>query len=188
MTRMSVSAGAPIVSAPLAPIHFPQEGKRTELAVWFAKVGKIARETPGVAHTLAIPGQSFVLNAFSPNYGALFIPLKPFHERTSPDQSGEAVLKQLRARLARTSLGDAAGWLRRSGWPRRNSGTVIGNNVSLDSATGVPVGDAINAMTKIESRTPKNRKFSTAERSALNIIGAGFGGVPIHASGPGLWH
>ena len=44
---------------------------------------------------------------------------------------------------------------------------------------------SINAMTKIESRTPKNRKFSTAERSALNIIGAGFGGVPIHAPGPG---
>src|SRR5438105_13320191 len=39
---------------------------------------KIALETPGVAHTVAIPGQSFVLNAFSSNYGSMFIILKPF--------------------------------------------------------------------------------------------------------------
>ena len=44
---------------------------------------------------------------------------------------------------------------------------------------------SIYAMTKIESRTPKNLKFSTAERSALSIIGAGFGGILIHAPGPG---
>ena len=34
-----------------------------------AKVERIALETPGVAHTVAIPGQSFVLNAFSPGSG-----------------------------------------------------------------------------------------------------------------------
>ena len=33
-------------------------------------VEKIALETPGVAHTVGHPGQSFVLNANSSNYGS----------------------------------------------------------------------------------------------------------------------
>ena len=47
-------------------------------------VEKIALETPGVAHTVAIPGLSFVLNANSSNYGNMFVILKPFHERRAP--------------------------------------------------------------------------------------------------------
>src|SRR5438552_3758842 len=60
---------------------------------------KIALETPGVAHTVAIPGQSFVLNAFSSNYGSMFIILKPFHERRAAELTSEAILSRLRARL-----------------------------------------------------------------------------------------
>src|SRR5262249_19779247 len=66
-----------------------------------AKVEQIALETPGVAHTLAIPGTSFVLNANSSNYGSMFITFKPFAERRAADLSGEAILGRLRARLAR---------------------------------------------------------------------------------------
>src|SRR5439155_23698830 len=61
----------------------------------------IALETPGVAHTVAIPGQSFILNALSSNYGSMFIILKPFHERRAAELSGEAILSGLRARLQR---------------------------------------------------------------------------------------
>src|SRR5207249_5225760 len=46
-----------------------------------AAVEKIALETPGVAHTTAIPGQSLVLNVVSSNYGFMFVVLKPFHDR-----------------------------------------------------------------------------------------------------------
>src|SRR5207245_2463056 len=61
---------------------------------------KIALETPGVAHTVSIPGQSFVLNAFSSNYGSMFIILEPFHERGA-GLTSEAILSRLRARLQR---------------------------------------------------------------------------------------
>jgi multidrug efflux pump len=62
-------------------------------------VEKIALETPGVAHAVAVPGMSFVLNANSSNYGNMFIILKPFHERRDPSLSGEAIVARLRARL-----------------------------------------------------------------------------------------
>jgi multidrug efflux pump len=62
-------------------------------------VEKIVAETPGVAHTITIPGQSFVLNAISSNYGSAFVILKPFHDRRDPSLSGEAIANQLRKRF-----------------------------------------------------------------------------------------
>src|SRR5205807_4249410 len=44
-------------------------------------VETIALDTPGIAHTVAVPGTSFVLNANSSNYSSIFVILKPFHER-----------------------------------------------------------------------------------------------------------
>ena len=62
-------------------------------------VEKIALETPGVAHTLCLPGMSYVLNANSSNYSNVFIIFKPFHDRRDPALGGEAIAAQIRARL-----------------------------------------------------------------------------------------
>ena len=55
------------------------------------RIQKIAAETPGVAHTVDIPGQSFVMNGVSSNFGTLFITLKPFHDRRAPELYSEAI-------------------------------------------------------------------------------------------------
>jgi multidrug efflux pump len=62
-------------------------------------VERIALQTDGVAHTVAIPGTSFVLNANSSNYANIFVILKPFHERRDPSLTGEAIAARLRAQL-----------------------------------------------------------------------------------------
>src|SRR5262245_54558544 len=85
----------------LANIQLPDSASLERTVEVTAAVEKIALETPGVAHTLAIPGTSFVLNANSSNYGSMFITFKPFHERRAADLSGEGILGKLRARLAR---------------------------------------------------------------------------------------
>ncbi len=64
-----------------------------------AKVEKIAHEIPGVEHTVSIPGQSFVLNAISSNFGSMFVILKPFHDRHEAATSADAVAMQLRQRV-----------------------------------------------------------------------------------------
>ena len=63
-------------------------------------VEKIALETPGVAHTLCLPGMSYVLNANSSNYGNVFIIFKPFHDRRDPSLGGDAIAAKIRERLA----------------------------------------------------------------------------------------
>ncbi len=69
-----------------------------------AAVEKIALETPGVAHTVAIPGTSFVLNANSSNYSNIFVILKPFSERRDLSLTGEVIASRIRARLQREVL------------------------------------------------------------------------------------
>jgi multidrug efflux pump len=85
----------------VANIQLPDSASLQRTVDVTAAVEKIALETPGVAHTVAIPGTSFVLNANSSNYGSMFIILKPFEERVGPSLSGEAIAKELRARVQR---------------------------------------------------------------------------------------
>jgi multidrug efflux pump len=72
--------------------------ERTQAAV--AQIDRITREDPAVAHTVANCGISFLLQANSPNYGAMFVVLKPFSERQDPRMSYTAVMARLRKRWA----------------------------------------------------------------------------------------
>jgi multidrug efflux pump len=80
-------------------IQLPDSASLERTVAVTEAVEKIALDTPGVAHTVAVPGTSFVLLANSSNYGNMFIMLKPFHERRAPSLSGEAIAGRLRARL-----------------------------------------------------------------------------------------
>jgi multidrug efflux pump len=70
--------------------------RTTEVAT---KMDNIALKTPGVAHTLANPGRSFVLNAIGSNLGTMFITFDPFHMRRDSERSGEAIAATLRDRF-----------------------------------------------------------------------------------------
>src|SRR5439155_11176998 len=85
----------------VANIQLPDSASLERTVEASDAVEKIALETPGVAHTVAVPGTSFVLNANSSNYSSIFVILKPFEERRGPALTGEAIAGRLRARLAR---------------------------------------------------------------------------------------
>ncbi|HMF13140.1 MAG TPA: efflux RND transporter permease subunit, partial [Gemmataceae bacterium] len=63
------------------------------------RIEKIARETPGVSHTVAVAGQSLLLNANAPNFGSMYVMLDDFHRRTAPNLSGSAIAARLEAVL-----------------------------------------------------------------------------------------
>ena len=65
------------------------------------KVEQIALETPGVAHTLCLPGMSYVLNANSSSYSNVFIIFEPFHDRREPSLAGDAIASKIRERVTR---------------------------------------------------------------------------------------
>ncbi|MBV8486941.1 MAG: efflux RND transporter permease subunit, partial [Planctomycetaceae bacterium] len=73
--------------------------ERTKIAA--AQLEAIARETPGVGHTVAISGLSFLMQANSPNFASMFIVLDPFEKRQSPELSDTAIMAKLKKEWAR---------------------------------------------------------------------------------------
>jgi multidrug efflux pump subunit AcrB len=65
------------------------------------RVEKIALETPGVKHTVAISGQSILLNANAPNFGAIYLMLDDFEQRTRRGLSSDAIAKKLQDQFQR---------------------------------------------------------------------------------------
>ncbi len=76
---------------------------RTQQAI--DEVGKIARDTPGVAHTVGIAGSSLILNANAPDLGSMYVLLKDFSERQGADESAPAVAARIEERCGREVRG-----------------------------------------------------------------------------------
>ena len=64
-----------------------------------SRIEEMALEVPGVNHTVAIAGQSLLLNANAPNFGSMYVMLDDFHHRTTHDLSGDAIAARLQAKL-----------------------------------------------------------------------------------------
>src|SRR5262249_4487454 len=61
---------------------------------------------PGVAHTMAVAGQSFLLSANGSNFGSCFVILDPFDRRREHDRYDETIAGKLR-RLCDQEIEDA---------------------------------------------------------------------------------
>src|SRR5207244_9326563 len=71
--------------------------RRTEQVM--RAIEQIALKTPGVKHTVAVAGQSVLLNANAPNFGAMFVMLDDFPKRTDHELSGDAIAARLQTVL-----------------------------------------------------------------------------------------
>ena len=71
--------------------------ERTEEVM--ARVTEIARNTPGVAHTISLPGYSVVTGNNISNVGGMFVILSPFEERIAHGQQAPNVLAAFRPKV-----------------------------------------------------------------------------------------
>jgi len=85
----------------LAGVQLPDCSSLERTKEVMREIEQIARDTPGVDHTIAICGTSFVQQANGPNFGSLFIVLKPFAERQRPELKDTAIMAHLRRRWSR---------------------------------------------------------------------------------------
>jgi multidrug efflux pump len=63
------------------------------------RIEEIAGNTPGIKHTVAIAGQSILLNANAPNFGAMYLMLDDFHSRVSQGLSDSVIASRLQIAL-----------------------------------------------------------------------------------------
>ena len=73
--------------------------ERTESVM--AHIETMARETPGVEHTVGVSGQSLILGANAPNLGSMYILLKEFDRRRGPNLTADAIAESLQERCRR---------------------------------------------------------------------------------------
>ncbi len=71
----------------LLNVQLPDSASVERTRRLMARIETLARQTPGVAHTVGISGQSLILGANAPNLGSMYVMLKPFEERRGADQT-----------------------------------------------------------------------------------------------------
>ncbi|MGH7221879.1 MAG: efflux RND transporter permease subunit, partial [Gemmataceae bacterium] len=85
----------------LVNVQLPDAAAVTRTREIMQRIEETALQTEGVKHTVAISGQSILLGANASNFGALYLMLDEFDNRTRPDLSGEAIAATLQERLTR---------------------------------------------------------------------------------------
>jgi hydrophobe/amphiphile efflux-1 (HAE1) family protein len=70
-----------------------------------ARVEKLAKDTPGVAHTVGISGQSLIAGANAPNLGSMYVMLEDFSHRRKKELSADAISKTLLEECEREETG-----------------------------------------------------------------------------------
>jgi multidrug efflux pump len=79
-------------------IQLPDSASLERTVEVVKRVEKIAQETDGVAHTIGIPGQSFVLNAVNSNFGSMFVILEDFDHRHGIEEYSATIGQKIRKR------------------------------------------------------------------------------------------
>src|SRR5690606_17673357 len=81
----------------VAGVKLPEGASIARTDALLRKVGEIAMETEGVAHTIAFPGLNAVQFTNTPNTGVVFLPLDPFEAR---DRSALEINAEINERIS----------------------------------------------------------------------------------------
>jgi multidrug efflux pump len=89
----------------LLNVQLPDSASVERTERMMARIEKLARETPGVSHTLGVSGRSLILEANAPNLGSLYIMLQPFEQRRGANLSADAIARTIQDRCRREVRG-----------------------------------------------------------------------------------
>ncbi len=83
----------------LVNVQLPDSASLARTQQTVREIEQAAARIDGVHHTVAIAGQSILLNAAAPNFGALYVMLDDFDHRIEQGLTGEAIAAQLQHAL-----------------------------------------------------------------------------------------
>ena len=89
----------------LLNVQLPDSASVERTGRAMARIEALALETPGVAHTVGVSGQSLLLRANAPNLGSLYVMLKEFDHRRGPKLTADAIAADLKERCQRAVRG-----------------------------------------------------------------------------------
>ncbi|MFZ1933282.1 MAG: multidrug efflux RND transporter permease subunit [Thermoguttaceae bacterium] len=80
----------------LVNVQLPDSASVQRTRAVMARLDRIARHTPGVAHAVTISGQSVLLTSNSSNFGSMFVVLDEFSKRDKPGLHANEIMMSLR--------------------------------------------------------------------------------------------
>ncbi|MGO9598838.1 MAG: efflux RND transporter permease subunit [Isosphaeraceae bacterium] len=83
----------------LVNVQLPDSSSLDRTKSVMRRVEEVAGKLPGVTHTLAIAGQSILMNANAPNFGAMYVMLDDFHHRAAQGLTGPVLAGKVQATL-----------------------------------------------------------------------------------------
>ncbi|WP_337174109.1 efflux RND transporter permease subunit [Paludisphaera sp.] len=83
----------------LVNVQLPDSSSLERTGDVMRQAESLARQIPGVTHSLAIAGQSILMNANAPNFGAMYVMLDDFHHRAAENLSGPVIAARLQEAL-----------------------------------------------------------------------------------------
>jgi multidrug efflux pump len=95
----------------LVNVQLPDSASVQRTDAILAKIDKIARGVPGVAHTVGVSGEAFLTTTNGPNLGTMFLGLKPFEERT-PEEYDAVIAAKVQEQCNREIEGAIVGVFR----------------------------------------------------------------------------
>jgi multidrug efflux pump subunit AcrB len=79
----------------LVNVQLPDSASVQRTSQVMLHIEDLVRKTPGVKHTVAVAGQSLLLNANAPNFGAMYVMLDDFPQRNGHDLTADAIALEL---------------------------------------------------------------------------------------------
>jgi hydrophobe/amphiphile efflux-1 (HAE1) family protein len=120
-----------------------------------AHIERLARDTPGVEHTVGISGQSLILAANAPNLGSMYVMLKEFSQRRTAELTAASIAATLRDRCAREVPGAIVSAF--GAPPIDGLGTTGGFKLIVEDRGNLGLGDLQRVSDQIVARG--NRTF-----------------------------
>ena len=141
-------------------VQLPDSASLQRTKEVMAEVEAIARETPGVAHTVTIAGLSFLLQANSSNLGSMFIVLDPFDERRVPGRHADDIIARLLREYPKR-VKDAVVTVRNSS-PIPGLGVAGGFKIVVEDRGG-------NGLAALQQQTDKLTRALGAQPGLTNV-------------------
>jgi multidrug efflux pump subunit AcrB len=115
-----------------------------------SRIEQVARETPGVEHTLSVAGRSLILNANAPNMASMYVILKEFSERSGASLSASAIADDLQKRCQKDVRGAIVTTF--GGSPIEGLGTTGGFKLIVEDRGGLGMGELQRVTDQIVDR------------------------------------
>ncbi len=167
----------------LVNVQMPDSTSVEKTQAVMKRVEAIALKSPGVKHTVAIAGQSILLNANAPNFGAMYVMLEEFHDRTRPsctarrsrNAPGRAPARDHRGpgQRLRRPAGRRAGDGRRIQGRDRGPGRLGMDALQQNAERVVADGNSARALTGLFTSFRANTPwlFLNIDRDKVNAMG-----------------